>query len=79
MEEKKLENLLPKDLLKEVEKDYSDDLSASFSDANKEIFDAPSSEENPLSIENLETVRLILFITEHVIFFIELKNIECKK
>ena len=79
MEEKKLENLLPKDLLKEVEKDCSDDLSASFSDANKEIFDAPSSEENPLSIENLETVRLILFITEHVIFFIELKNIEYKK
>ena len=27
---------------------------------NKEIFDAPSSEENRLSIENLETVRFIL-------------------
>ena len=59
MEDKKVINLLPKDLLKEVENDCSD-LSGSFSDANKEIFDAPSSEENRLSIENLENVRLIL-------------------
>ena len=59
MEDKKIINLLPKDLLKEVENDCSD-LSGSFSDANKEIFDAPSSEENRLSIENLENVRLIL-------------------
>lgn len=59
MEDKKIINLLPKDLLKEVENDCSD-LSGSFSDANKEIFDAPSSEENRLSIENLENVRFIL-------------------
>jgi len=60
MEDKKnVKNLLPKDLLKEVDNGGSNDLSASFSDANKEIFDAPSSEENRLSIENLETVRFI--------------------
>ena len=41
---KKMKNLLPKYLLKEVENEYSDDLSVSFSDENKEIFDAPSSE-----------------------------------
>ena len=35
---KKMKNLLPKDLLKEVENECSDDLSASFSDENKEIF-----------------------------------------
>ena len=57
---KQMKNLLPKDLLKEVENDCSDDLSASFSNENKEIFDAPSSEENRLSIENLETVRFFL-------------------
>ena len=58
MEDEKIEkNLLPKDLLKEVENECSNDLSASFSDENKEISDAPSSEENRLSIENLETVR----------------------
>jgi len=62
MEDKKVKNLLPKDLLKEVDNGCSDDLSASFSDANKEIFDAPSSEENPLSIENLENVRFIFKI-----------------
>jgi hypothetical protein len=65
MEDKKnVINLLPKDLLKEVDNGGSDDLSASFSDANKEIFDAPSSEENRLSIENLETVRFIFKIIE---------------
>jgi hypothetical protein len=65
MEDKKnVKNLLPKDLLKEVDNGGSDDLSASFSDANKEIFDAPSSEENRLSIENLETVRFIFKIIE---------------
>ena len=65
MEDKKnVKNLLPKDLLKEVDNGDSDDLSASFSDANKEIFDAPSSEENRLSIENLETVRFIFKIIE---------------
>ena len=65
MEDKKnVKNLLPKDLLKEVDDGGSDDLSASFSDANKEIFDAPSSEENRLSIENLETVRFIFKIIE---------------
>ena len=65
MEDKKnVKNLLPKDLLKEVDNGGSDDLSASFSDANKEIFDAPSSEENRISIENLETVRFIFKIIE---------------
>ena len=65
MEDKtNVKNLLPKDLLKEVDNGGSDDLSASFSDANKEIFDAPSSEENRLSIENLETVRFIFKIIE---------------
>ena len=65
MEDKKnVKNLLPKDLLKEIDNGGSDDLSASFSDANKEIFDAPSSEENRLSIENLETVRFIFKIIE---------------
>ena len=65
MEDKKnVKNLLPKDLLKEVDNGGSDDLSASFSDANKEIFDAPSSEENRLSIENLETVRFFFKIIE---------------
>ena len=67
MEDKKnVKNLLPKDLLKEVVNGCSDDLSASFSDANKEIFDAPSSEENRLSIENLETVRFIFKIIERL-------------
>ena len=67
MEDKKqIQNLLPKDLLKEVDNGCSDDLSASFSDANKEIFDAPSSEENRLSIENLETVRFIFKIIERL-------------
>ena len=63
MEDKKqIQNLLPKDLLKEVNDECNDDLSASFSNENKEIFDAPSSEENRLSIENLETVRFILWL-----------------
>ena len=57
---KKLKDLLPKDLLKEVENDCNDDLSASFSNENKEIFDAPSSED----VENLETVRFIIEITD---------------
>ena len=34
---KKLKDLLPKDLLKEVENDCNDDLSASFSNENKEM------------------------------------------
>jgi hypothetical protein len=67
MEDKKnVKNLLPKDLLKEVDNGGSNDLSASFSDANKEIFDAPSSEENRLSIENLETVRFIFKIIKSI-------------
>lgn len=57
---KKLKDLLPKDLLKEVENDGNDDLSASFSNENKEIFDAPSSED----VENLETVRFIIEIID---------------
>jgi hypothetical protein len=59
-ENKKLKDLLPKDLLKEVENDCNDDLSASFSNENKEIFDAPSSED----VENLETVRFIIEIID---------------
>ena len=67
MEDKKnVKNLLPKDLLKEVDNGGSNDLSASFSDANKEIFDAPSSEENRLSMENLETVRFIFKIIKSI-------------
>ena len=57
---KKLKDLLPTDLLKEVENDCNDDLSASFSNENKEIFDAPSSED----VENLETVRFIIEIID---------------
>ena len=57
---KKLKDLLPKDLLKEVQNDCNDDLSASFSNENKEIFDAPSSED----VENLETVRFIIEIID---------------
>ena len=57
---KKLKDLLPKDVLKEVENDCNDDLSASFSNENKEIFDAPSSED----VENLETVRFIIEIID---------------
>ena len=57
---KKLKDLLPKDLLKEVENDCNDDFSASFSNENKEIFDAPSSED----VENLETVRFIIEIID---------------
>lgn len=49
-------NLLPKDLLEEVEKDYEDKLSNSLSDENNKIFDEPSSNEDGLSIKNLETV-----------------------
>ena len=49
-------NLLPKDLLEEVEKDYEDKLSNSLSDENNKVFDEPSSNEDGLSIKNLETV-----------------------
>lgn len=49
-------NLLPKDLLEEVEKDYEDKLSNSLSDENNKIFDEPSSNEDGLYIKNLETV-----------------------
>ena len=50
-EEKKL---LPSDLLEEVNKGYEDKL-PSFSDENNKIFDEPSSNEEALSIKNLET------------------------
>lgn len=55
-------NLLPKDLLEEVEKDYEDKLSNSLSDENNKIFDEPSSNEDGLSIKNLETVGIFLKI-----------------
>jgi hypothetical protein len=51
-----VKNLLPKDLLEEVEKDGEDKLSNSFSDENNKIFDEPSSNDDGLSIKNLETV-----------------------
>ena len=51
-----IKNLLPRDLLEEVEKDYEDKLSNSFSNENHKIFDEPSSNDEGLSIKNLETV-----------------------
>ena len=56
---REVKNLLPKDLLKEVDQDY--ELSNSFSDENNKIFDEPSSNEDGLSIKNLETVSYIIF------------------
>ena len=55
-ENQKVKNLLPKDLLEEVEKDGEDKLSNTFSDENNKIFDEPSSNDDGLSIKNLETV-----------------------
>ena len=49
-------NLLPKDLLEEEEKGGEDNLSNSFSSENHKIFDEPSSNDEGLSIKNLETV-----------------------
>ena len=51
-----IHKLLPKDLLEEVEKDCEDNLSNSFSDENHKIFDEPSSNDEGLSIKNIETV-----------------------
>ena len=51
-----IKNLLPKDLLEEVENDCEDKLSDSFSNENNKIFDEPSSNDEGLSIKNLETV-----------------------
>jgi hypothetical protein len=51
-----IKNLLPRDLLEEVEKDCEDKLSNSFSNENHKIFDEPSSNDEGLSIKNLETV-----------------------
>ena len=56
-ENQELEHLLPRDLLEEVEKDYEDKLSGSVSDENNKIFDEPSSDDEAMSIKNLETVR----------------------
>ena len=53
-----VKNLLPKDLLEDVEKDC--ELSNSFSDGGHKIFDEPSSNEDGLSIKNLETVSFII-------------------
>lgn len=50
-----IKKLLPSDLLEEVEKDFEDKLSNSF-DENNKIFDEPSSNDEALSIKNLETV-----------------------
>lgn len=55
-ENQELKKLLPKDLLEEVEKDYEDKLSNTFSDENNKIFDEPSSNDEGISIKNLETV-----------------------
>ncbi len=51
-----VKNLLPKDLLEEVEKDGEDQLSNTFSDENNKIFDEPSSNDEGISFNNLETV-----------------------
>ena len=51
-----LKKLLPKDLLEEVEKDNEEKLSNTFSDENNKIFDEPSSNDEGISIKNLETV-----------------------
>ena len=51
-----IKHLLPKDLLEEVEKDYEDKISNTFSDENNKIFDEPSSNDEGMSIKNLETV-----------------------
>ena len=51
-----IKNLLPKDLLEEVEKDYEDKISNTFSDENNKIFDEPSSNDEGMSIKNIETV-----------------------
>ena len=52
-----VKNLLPKDLLEEVENE--DEMSNSFSDENNKIFDEPSSNDEGISIKNLETVSYI--------------------
>ena len=52
-----VKNLLPKDLLEEVENE--DKISNSFSDENNKIFDEPSSNDEGISIKNLETVSCI--------------------
>ena len=52
-----VKNLLPKDLLEEVENE--DKISNSFSDENNKIFDEPSSNDEGISIKNLETVSYI--------------------
>ena len=51
-----IKNLLPKDLLEEVEKDYEDNISNTFSDENNKIFDEPSSNDEGIPIKNIETV-----------------------
>ncbi len=51
-----LKKLLPKDLLEEVEKDNEEKLSNTFSDENNKIFDEPSSNDEGISIKNLETL-----------------------
>ena len=57
-----IKNLLPKDLLEEVEKDYEDKISNTFSDENNKIFDEPSSNDEGMSIKNIETVSYIFKI-----------------
>ncbi len=52
-----IKNLLPKDLLEEVENE--DKISNSLSDENNKIFDEPSSNDEGISIKNLETVSYI--------------------
>ena len=56
-----IKNLLPKDLLEEVEKDYEDKISNTFSDENNKIFDEPSSNDEGMSIKNIETVSFFFF------------------
>ena len=59
-ENQELNHLLQRDLLEEVENDYEDKLSNTISDENNKIFDEPSSDDEGISIKNLETVRYLI-------------------
>jgi hypothetical protein len=62
-----VKNLLPKDLLEEVEKDCEDKLSNTFSDENNKIFDEPSSNDEGTAINDLETVSYINISKMHIL------------
>ena len=56
-ENQELKNLFPRDLFEELEKDYEDKLSNTFSDENNKKFDDSSSDNKGISIKDLEKVR----------------------